>query len=117
MRGRAILLAWVMAAQVAAPSFALASTVRTCCCSGGHGGKMCHCPSCTKGRAIEEGQDFVRSCGSEATLATPSPALAVVAPISRVAVAAPSAAVRTVSTQPNAPPWRPVEVPTPPPLS
>jgi hypothetical protein len=118
MRGRAILLALVMGAQIVAPSLALASTVRHCCCDGGEHSvrKKCPCAACSKARALGEGQDSMRSCGSESSVATPAPVLAALSPsIQHVALAA--VAPRVVPAQPNAPPWRPVEVPTPPPLS
>jgi len=116
MRRRAILLAWMMAAQVVVPSFALLATVRTCCCSGGHTERKCHCPSCSKARAIEEGQDFARSCGSDDAPATLAPVLAMTAPVTTVIVA-PATAARITSAQPTAPPWRAIEVATPPPLA
>lgn len=117
MRGRAILLALVMGAQIVAPSLALASTVRHCCCDGGEHTvrKKCPCPACSKARALGEGQSSMRSCGSDPSVATPAPVLAALSPsVPHVTTAV--AAPRLAPARPNAPPWRSVEVPTPPPL-
>ncbi|HET9752564.1 MAG TPA: hypothetical protein VFP52_06370 [Myxococcales bacterium] len=106
-----------MASQIVAPSLALASTVRHCCCDGGEHSvrKKCPCPACSKARAMGEGQDSMRSCGSHGSIATPVLVLAAVSPsIQHVTVTA--FALRVAPAQPNAPPFRSVEVPTPPPL-
>ena len=113
MRARAILVAWVLAAQVIAPSLALASTVRSgCCCAASE--KRCHCPACSKTRSLEEGQDVAGACGHDdgagrATsllVAAPVRALLPVVPVATPPRPAPSVA----------PPGRCDEVPTPPPL-
>ena len=117
MRGRAVLLALVMATQIVAPSLALAGTVRHCCCDGGQHSvrKKCPCPACSKARAMGEGQDSMRSCGHADSVAAPSPVLATLSPsLEHVTVAV--VVVGIAPAQPNAPPWRSVEVPTPPPL-
>jgi hypothetical protein len=106
-----------MGAQMVAPSLALASTVRHCCCDGGQHEvrKKCPCRACTEARALGEGQDSMRSCGTHPGVATPAPVLAALSPsIEQVTVAV--VEPRIAPAQPTAPPWRSVEVPTPPPL-
>jgi hypothetical protein len=115
MRVRAILVAVTLAAQVVAPALALASTVRTCCCAADHGQKKCHCPACTEGRALEEGQHLLRSCGSGTAAIAPHGAMAVEPPPS-IALVLPPAIPVAVSRTATAPPWLAFEVPTPPPL-
>lgn len=115
MRVRAILLAWVLLAQVVAPSLALASTVRSCCCAGDHGAKKCHCPSCSKARAFEEGQQALRSCGSTQGVSAPHAILAVEAPSMLLALD-PPATDPEIPSPFASPPSLALEVPTPPPL-
>src|SRR4051794_9910030 len=113
MRARAILVAWVLLAQTIAPSLALASTVRaSCCCSSGE--EKCHCPGCSKARALEGGHGLLTQCGgSQGQALTPSIHVFItpMAPAQpeRAAEAAP--AFTFIS-----PPLATRDVPTPPPL-
>ena len=111
-RGRAILLAWVLAAQTVGPALALVNTVRmSCCCIGKD--KKCHCPACTRNRIIESGHGVVGSCGMSSDHALTSPLQAAIVP---VALAEPRIASVMLSSQPaTAPPPPIMEVPTPPP--
>ena len=113
MRARAILVAWVLAAQTIAPSLALAGTVRASCCCAVKD-KQCHCPSCSKNRAIAEGHGVVVSCGFGSGHA--------LVPLLQVAVppASDSSPAMVLATPAplfaTAPPLVSREVPTPPPL-
>jgi hypothetical protein len=113
VRARAILVAWVLAAQTLAPSLALASHIRSsCCCSTDS--KKCHCPSCFKADAIEGGHCLINQCGGDHGQAlVPSLDVATVA----VALEGPAPrAVEPIDLRPQAPPNPSREVPTPPPL-
>ena len=113
MRARAILVAWVLSAQVIAPSLALASTVRaTCCCATRE--KQCHCPGCTRARALESGHGLLTQCGgSQGQALTPSVHV-VVQPADPVQPKLAAGSVADFTSL--SPPFSTRDVPTPPPL-
>ena len=113
MRARAILVAWVLTAQIIAPSLALASTVRSsCCCAATE--KRCHCPGCTKARALEEGQGILSQCGSSQGQAL-TPSINVFVP--PAGTVHPEVAAQAVADFTSiSPPLATRDVPTPPPL-
>lgn len=113
MRARAILVAWVLTAQIIAPSLALAATVRSsCCCATSE--KRCHCPGCTRARALEEGHGLLSQCGSSQGEAL-TPSINVFVPPAEPIQ--PEVAAQAVADFTSlSPPFSTRDVPTPPPL-